>query len=285
MPGRRRRSRPPPADEPRTPHFARAIGPSRRPPNARSNRSRRAGARPCASRRRSATRSEGAAAGADASPRSPAPAAGRHRSRRERKHRAAAPQRLVVATALPAAELGTPRAERAMKSGGSTRRRDLVAHGAQGRRRRAIWRCASTRPGCSAAIRKLVLHGGGNTSLKTRARDLLGDEVEVLRVKASGADMAAIEPAGLPAVRLAPLRQLRALDAIADEDLVGDRARQSDRSRGAQSVGRGHAARVPAAQIRRPHPRDARCSASSTSPTAKQNAPKSLAAGSASCPT
>ena len=44
---------------------------------------------------------------------------------------------------------------------------------------------------------KLVLHGGGNTSLKTRRRDLLGEEVAVLCVKASGADMAAIEPAGV----------------------------------------------------------------------------------------
>ena len=67
---------------------------------------------------------------------------------------------------------------------------------------------------------KLVLHGGGNTSLKTRARDLLGDDVEVLRVKASGADMATTGPDGLPAVRLAPLRQLRAIDVIADEELV-----------------------------------------------------------------
>jgi rhamnose utilization protein RhaD (predicted bifunctional aldolase and dehydrogenase)/NAD(P)-dependent dehydrogenase (short-subunit alcohol dehydrogenase family) len=67
---------------------------------------------------------------------------------------------------------------------------------------------------------KLVLHGGGNTSLKTRTRDLLGEDVEVLLIKASGADMAAAEPEGLPAVRLAPLRQLRALDAIADEELV-----------------------------------------------------------------
>ena len=41
-----------------------------------------------------------------------------------------------------------------------------------------------------------------------------------MRIKASGGDMATIEPAGLPAVRLAPLRRLRALDAIADEDLV-----------------------------------------------------------------
>ena len=56
---------------------------------------------------------------------------------------------------------------------------------------------------------RLVLHGGGNSSVKTVARDLLGQEVEVLCVKGSGWDMGNIEPAGLPAVRLAPLKQLR----------------------------------------------------------------------------
>src|SRR5512146_3196888 len=61
---------------------------------------------------------------------------------------------------------------------------------------------------------KLVLHGGGNTSVKTKMRDLLGDEVEVICVKGSGWDMANIEPAGLPAVRLQPLRRLRALDTL-----------------------------------------------------------------------
>jgi rhamnulose-1-phosphate aldolase/alcohol dehydrogenase len=67
---------------------------------------------------------------------------------------------------------------------------------------------------------RLVLHGGGNTSVKTRARDLMGQETEVLCVKGSGWDMARIEPAGLPAVRLAELRSLRALDALSDEDMV-----------------------------------------------------------------
>src|SRR5712692_462365 len=67
---------------------------------------------------------------------------------------------------------------------------------------------------------KLVLHGGGNTPVKTRVRDLLGEDAEVLCVKGSGWDMAAIEPAGRPAVRLAPLRKLRALDALSDEDMV-----------------------------------------------------------------
>ena len=67
---------------------------------------------------------------------------------------------------------------------------------------------------------KLVLHGGGNTSLKTHACDFLGERIDVLRVKASGADMAAIEADDMPAVGLAPLRRLRALDTIADQELV-----------------------------------------------------------------
>src|SRR5216684_3498094 len=67
---------------------------------------------------------------------------------------------------------------------------------------------------------RLVLHGGGNTSVKTVLPDLLGDQVEVLCVKGSGWDMAQIEPPGLPAVRLAPLRKLRARDALSDEDMV-----------------------------------------------------------------
>src|SRR5438067_9017794 len=67
---------------------------------------------------------------------------------------------------------------------------------------------------------KLVLHGGGNTSVKIRVRDLLGEEVDVLCVKGSGWDMAEIEPAGLPAVRLEPLRRLRSRDAVPDEDMV-----------------------------------------------------------------
>ncbi len=67
---------------------------------------------------------------------------------------------------------------------------------------------------------RLVLHGGGNTSVKTTMADLLGDPVEVICVKGSGWDMGNIEPAGLPAVRLAPLRRLRALDRLSDEAMV-----------------------------------------------------------------
>ena len=66
----------------------------------------------------------------------------------------------------------------------------------------------------------LVLHGGGNTSVKTEMADLLGETHEVLCVKGSGWDMGTIEPAGLPAVKLKPLRRLRQLDKLADEDMV-----------------------------------------------------------------
>ena len=66
----------------------------------------------------------------------------------------------------------------------------------------------------------LVLHGGGNTSVKTTARDLTGDDVEVLYVKGSGWDLAGIEPRGFPACRLAPLRRFCQLEAMTDEEMV-----------------------------------------------------------------
>src|SRR5580704_781299 len=68
----------------------------------------------------------------------------------------------------------------------------------------------------------LVLHGGGNTSVKTTAMTLFGEPIEVLHVKGSGWDLATIEPPGHPAVRLAPLQQLRALDAMTDEAMVNE---------------------------------------------------------------
>ena len=96
---------------------------------------------------------------------------------------------------------------------------DLVARGAKkGIARDLALRVYTTR--LLGGDPRLVLHGGGNTSLKARAGDLLGEDIDILRIKASGADMATIEPEGLPAVRLAPLRNLRALEAVADEKLI-----------------------------------------------------------------
>ena len=67
---------------------------------------------------------------------------------------------------------------------------------------------------------KLVLHGGGNTSVKTRMPDITGQTIDVLCVKGSGWDMGTIEAPGLPAVRLDPLRALEGLQALSDEDMV-----------------------------------------------------------------
>ncbi|MGH6725380.1 MAG: bifunctional aldolase/short-chain dehydrogenase [Pseudolabrys sp.] len=67
---------------------------------------------------------------------------------------------------------------------------------------------------------KLVLHGGGNSSLKTKERDLAGEEAAVLRVKGTGWDMGSIEPAGFPAVRLEPLRKLRARAKLSDDEMA-----------------------------------------------------------------
>ena len=66
----------------------------------------------------------------------------------------------------------------------------------------------------------LVLHGGGNTSAKGQAKTLLGETVSVLFIKGSGWDLATIEPPGHPAVRLEPLRALRSLDRMSDEEMV-----------------------------------------------------------------
>ena len=67
---------------------------------------------------------------------------------------------------------------------------------------------------------KLVLHGGGNTSVKGVGRDILGNELPILMVKGSGWDMVSIEPEGFPAVRLLPILDLRGLDELDDEDMV-----------------------------------------------------------------
>ncbi len=67
---------------------------------------------------------------------------------------------------------------------------------------------------------QLVLHGGGNTSVKTVMEDTMGDDTDVLCVKGSGWDMGDIEPRGLPAVRLEPLQRMRTLRRLSDEDMV-----------------------------------------------------------------
>ena len=67
---------------------------------------------------------------------------------------------------------------------------------------------------------ELVLHGGGNTSVKSSYIDFYGNETQVLCVKGSGWDLATIEPEGHPAVKLEPLQSLQKLNALSDEDMV-----------------------------------------------------------------
>src|SRR5215467_5653881 len=66
---------------------------------------------------------------------------------------------------------------------------------------------------------RLVLHGGGNTSIKALTTDLLGEVTEVVCVKASGGDMATIDETRLPALRLERLQKLRTRDSLPDEDM------------------------------------------------------------------
>lgn len=54
----------------------------------------------------------------------------------------------------------------------------------------------------------LVLHGGGNTSVKATWRDVTGEELEVLFIKGSGHDLATIGRDGFAPLRLERLRQL-----------------------------------------------------------------------------
>ena len=67
---------------------------------------------------------------------------------------------------------------------------------------------------------ELVLHGGGNTSVKTTIKDIDGKNYNILCVKGSGWDMGEIEPEGLPAVKLDPLLTLKKKKYLSDEDMV-----------------------------------------------------------------
>jgi rhamnose utilization protein RhaD (predicted bifunctional aldolase and dehydrogenase)/NAD(P)-dependent dehydrogenase (short-subunit alcohol dehydrogenase family) len=66
----------------------------------------------------------------------------------------------------------------------------------------------------------LVLHGGGNTSVKAAATNVFGEAEPLLFVKGSGWDLATIERAGFAPVRLRVLLQLAGLETVSDADLV-----------------------------------------------------------------
>lgn len=67
---------------------------------------------------------------------------------------------------------------------------------------------------------ELVLHGGGNTSVKTTEKDFFGDKVDVLHVKGSGWDLGTIEAAGFAPVRMDALLKMAKLDKLSDSEMV-----------------------------------------------------------------
>lgn len=66
----------------------------------------------------------------------------------------------------------------------------------------------------------LVMHGGGNTSVKAMTRDFFGNELEVLYVKGSGWDLKTIEKPGFPAIKLQETRMLAELETLSDPDMT-----------------------------------------------------------------
>ncbi len=69
------------------------------------------------------------------------------------------------------------------------------------------------------ADRRLVAQGAdGSTSVKTRIKDVTGEAIDVLCMQGRDVDMAEITVAGLPALRLEPLRALHGLKELSGED-------------------------------------------------------------------
>ncbi|HEU4644319.1 MAG TPA: bifunctional aldolase/short-chain dehydrogenase [Burkholderiales bacterium] len=70
--------------------------------------------------------------------------------------------------------------------------------------------------------KSLVLHGGGNTSVKLREQNLFGDEQDILYVKGSGWDLETIEPQGFTPLPLAYMRRLTTLERLSDPQMVSE---------------------------------------------------------------
>jgi rhamnose utilization protein RhaD (predicted bifunctional aldolase and dehydrogenase)/NAD(P)-dependent dehydrogenase (short-subunit alcohol dehydrogenase family) len=70
--------------------------------------------------------------------------------------------------------------------------------------------------------KSLVLHGGGNTSVKIVERNRFGESETILYVKGSGWDLESIEPAGFSPVRLDHVRRLAQLERLSDPDMVNE---------------------------------------------------------------
>ncbi|MDH3561870.1 MAG: class II aldolase/adducin family protein, partial [Gammaproteobacteria bacterium] len=70
--------------------------------------------------------------------------------------------------------------------------------------------------------KSLVLHGGGNTSVKVTEKNLLGEDETRLYVKGSGWDLEHIEAAGFSPVRIDRLLKLAKLKQLSDPQMVNE---------------------------------------------------------------
>ena len=70
--------------------------------------------------------------------------------------------------------------------------------------------------------KNLVLHGGGNTSVKLIENNLFGEPEEILYVKGSGWDLETITIDGFSPVKLKPLLALAKLDNLSDSQMVNE---------------------------------------------------------------
>ncbi len=85
--------------------------------------------------------------------------------------------------------------------------------------------------------KSLVLHGGGNTSVKITQENILGEAEEILYIKGSGWDLETIERAGFAPVRLDHLVKLAGLPALSDPQMVNElKTHMTDASAPAPSI-------------------------------------------------
>ena len=70
--------------------------------------------------------------------------------------------------------------------------------------------------------KSLVLHGGGNTSVKMEEEDMFGHKRKLLYVKGSGWDLETIEPEGFSPVDLEYLNKLATLPELSDSEMVNE---------------------------------------------------------------
>ena len=70
--------------------------------------------------------------------------------------------------------------------------------------------------------KSLVMHGGGNTSVKLREKNVFGEEIDVLHVKGSGSDLETIALGGFSPVALEPVRRLASLPQLSDPQMVNE---------------------------------------------------------------